>query len=162
MLHLLLFGYLTSAVRGSWPSGAFAMSNCKVIQRRIVSIHPCPSNNRVPCEVGSHPDSQAPCVVYHQISTPFPADEELVRIDVREHSIEARLCLFHPSHLIGDLRIFTHKASQRKNGVHLSQIKNGGMWVDRNSTSLLAVLEPLAWSCVPKWLFPTSSNPRLV
>ena len=31
---------------------------------------------------GSHQDSQAPCVVYHQISTPFPADEELVRIDV--------------------------------------------------------------------------------
>lgn len=72
------------------------MSNCKVIQRCIVSIHPCPPNNRVPCEAGSHPDSQAPCVVYHQITTPFPADEELVRIDVREHSIEARLCLFHP------------------------------------------------------------------
>jgi len=69
---------------------------------------------------------------------------------------------FTPSHLIGDLRIFTHKTSQRKNGVHVAQIKNGGMWVDRNSTSLLAVLEPLAWSCVPKQLFPTSSKHRLI
>jgi len=62
-----------------------------------------------------------------------------------------RSCVdFTSSHLVGDLRIFTHKTSQRKNSVHVSQIKNGGMWVDRNGTSLLAVLEPLAWSCVPK------------
>jgi hypothetical protein len=69
--------------------------------------------------------------------------------------VEARLCFISPQAIsFGDLRIFTHKTSQRKNGVHLSQIKNGGMWVDRNSTSLLAVLEPLALAMCTKVLVP--------
>jgi hypothetical protein len=91
MDQLLLFGYFDFRCKRVLASPAPLRP---AIQRCIVSIHTCavivsvefslgsPKQKGVRCEAGSHLDSQAPYVVYHQISTPFPADEELVRIDV--------------------------------------------------------------------------------
>jgi hypothetical protein len=116
---LCLFGLALHECLGL-SSGAFATSIRKTLQRRIVCIV-CrdfigvqpgnPQGIGGPFEAGGYLDSQAPCVVYHQIGTPFPADGLLCSdrylrtfsrsgaVFISPHAISLGISVFHPQDL---------------------------------------------------------------